>query len=72
MIWVDSTKIYRADFAGPQVQSPPEVGRLRVANNRGSYPPLLIMSKNSWLFFVAFIFFSINSIDSISSMLYMN
>jgi hypothetical protein len=36
------------------------------------YPPRRIMSKNSWLFLVAFMFLSISSMDSISSMLYMN
>ena len=39
---------------------------------KGSYPPRRIKSKKSTLVLVAFMFLSINSMDSISSILYMN
>lgn len=49
-----------------------EKGGRRESASGGCHPPLRIMSKKSTLVLVAFMFLIISSIDSISSMLYMN
>ena len=71
---VPSSRGRGSGLAGPQAQRPLGGQLLHEVKSVGAlnYPPLRIMSKNSWLFLVAFMFLSMSSIDSISSMLYMN
>ena len=70
--------VARERLAFPQIKTPRDLNRgaalacaRRVARVRGGYC-FFIMSKNSALFFVARILSRMNSIDSISSMSWMN